>query len=266
MMSTALRHICIRGDGLAGTLAALALVRKLPHEIAVTLQRTADGTKTDAAFGTATTQNFYAFLLSLGLDEPDFLLGTASTFSLGSLYLDWGPKRRSWAQVYQHDLPIYDGVAFHHFITRRQKAEPDTPEVEAYLMAVQAARRGVFAHPPEDKTNPVSDMDYGYHILPQDLTRWFDTKLTGTRIKRVSTPVEADLYIDTTGTAGDWTREREIVAFSSTRARQKPSGSCRQLRPAPFGWQADTPLQGGLNRLTVCHPSSVAQATAAHGI
>ena len=288
-MTAALSHIAVLGDGLAGTLCALALARKLPNTTQLTLVRTPDGASADPAFGTVATPSFYEFLLGLGLQEPDLMLKTRSAFSLGTLYLEWGSQTRSWAQVYQHTLPIYDGVGFHHFITRRQQAEPNTPDLDAHLMAVQAARRGVFAHPPEDNDSPLAEVDYGYHVLPQDLTRWLDAQLSQTRVKIENgqiaashslkdtlTSVEldtgptitADLFIDTVGAVADqsrWSRERDIAILSSVRPRNRPAGVCRQVRPKAFGWQADTPLRETLHRLSVCHPDQLDLARAGHG-
>ena len=293
MPTVPLQKIVICGAGLAGLMCAAALSKSLPSSIEIVLIDSDGAGKTDVFFGTTTTPSSYKFLLDLGLREPDLLPITNTSFSLGTQYINWGSKARSWMQSFHQPLPIFEGVEFHHFLTRIRSVAPSLAELEPYLMSVQAARKSVFAHPRQDQITPLSNVEYGYHFLPLEWRKILANAITLTQVEIVKTTIEAvsrqendichlvlsdntridaDLFIDCMGHDSIFSmaekktinRSRQLNAATSFKPQETLGGVSRTLAGKDFGWTSKTPLQDGVHTLTMCHPSSEQDALKNH--
>jgi tryptophan halogenase len=275
-------------------MCASAFASALPSSIQITLIDTSGADKTDLFFGTVTSPSSYKFLLDNGISEPDLLPRTQSTFSLGTRYMDWGRENRDWTQSFHAPLPLMNGVYFHHYLTRLystclSETTSQLTDFESYIMSVQAARRGVFAHPPNDKKTPLSQIEYGYHFLPGEWRNMFAQKTAISHVQIMQSDIEkincegdqiravtlanndvisGDVFIDCLSadsqmnslSSKNWIGERRLKAVASfAPGAPKPSVS-RQLTAAKHGWQAQTPFQNGLHQLTVFDSASEAAA------
>ena len=289
MPDTCIQRIAVFGNGLAGLFCAAKLVKVLPKAIELTYVESTQVSTTDIFFGSVTPPSTYDFLLSLGISEPDFLPSTNTSFSLGTQYKNWGPNHREWTQSFHRPLPAYNGVAFHHYLTRLKTASPELSEIETYIMSVQAAKTGAFAHPPEGQKIPLADVEYGYHALPEDWRKVLTTKIANSSIRWVKAdPVkiirqvgdiqsvslsngdslEADFFIDALGPNSELTSPsqevqssgRQLKAISSFEPAEKLKNVSRTVTGTDFGWRAETPLQNGIHHLTVFAPTSATEA------
>jgi tryptophan halogenase len=175
--------IIIYGDGLAGQLAATALLKALPKETDIILLGTQADAKTDIFYGSVTSPSIYDFFLSLGISEPEVLLNTSTSFSLGTQYEAWGADNRSWTQSFHTPLPLFGTVGFHHYLKRLSNAASKPFALSDYIMSVQAAEKGVFAHPPEGQKIPLATVKYGYHFHPFEWVEFLSQRLKPSRIK-----------------------------------------------------------------------------------
>ncbi len=266
-------------------MCAIALANRLPNDIEITLIDTADADATDVFYGNVTSQTSYDFLLSLGITEPELLLETDTAFSLGTRYENWGLQKRYWTQSFHIPLPIFEGVDFHHFVIRHHQTSARPCSLEPYIMSVQAAEHGVFAHPPEGRKIPLASVEYGYQFSPKSWTDFFKTVLTKTRVKQIKqsikainreneivlslslddgTTLKADFYIDCSGqeailaTSGkrDWHGNRELRALSSFEKSETLGAVKRTLTATEYGWNSETPLRQCLSYLTICAPET----------
>ena len=279
--------IVICGNGLAANLTALALQENLSTNIQIELLRTGSQRNTDIFYGSTTAPDIYQFHLSLNVSEPDILLNTNSAFSFGSYFKNWGMTTQSWLQCFHLPFAVEKGVGLHHFITRQAKGD-----LQKYLINAQAALQGKFAHPPEEQQHPLSRAEYGYQFNPKEWSKYYATKLDSRRINIRSGEIEkvrveneiiteikltnaeaiqATLFIDCSGPDAQLltslgikqNSQRQLTALSSL----KPSslGSAyREINAFEFGWQAETPLRNGIERLTVSESSAQQQALECH--
>ena len=285
------KHIAIYGAGLAGTLCASALASLLPDDIDLSLIDVPGDNQKDIFFGTMSSPTIYDFLLNIGVTEPDLLPNTHTTFSLGTRYLNWGKAKRSWIQSFHKPLPVFQGVSFHHYLTRLRNISPQAAQIEAYIMTARAADKGVFAHPPENKRTPLSNMEYGYQFSPKEWCAFLSQKIESSRINRVSgnivkverehdqirsitltndQRVEAELYIDCTGLHSKITQakilsRRKLKAITSFKLKKEMSHACHLISGADYGWHSETVLQNGKQRLTIYDPTSEKPALEDHG-
>lgn len=283
-----IEHIAICGGGLAAHMTAAALSRQLPPTIRITLVTVADIAATDLFYGNVTAPSAYAFNLSAGLSEPSLVLEGDAAFSWGTNYVKWGGSR-SWIQCSQLPLPVIDGVLFHDYLGQQGIARLDR-----YLVAAAAARKGAFAHPPQQPQHPLSRAEYGYQIDPLTYARLFETNTNTARVHQVGgtlSEVEtgeggiaalrlsdggsltADLYIDCTGPeavllsrlGSSRSGSRRLRAVSGANAISALGPPMRTVTPGAYGWRAETPLRGRLQRVTFYDPEAEADALAAHG-
>ncbi len=291
MSNMPLEHIAICGAGLAGALCAAALTHNLPDNIKITLLDTPGAEDADIFYGDVTSPPIYDFLLSLNLPEPILLPNTNTTFSLGTKYTNWGQSQKSWIQSFHLPLPNFQGVEFHHYLSRLRNTAPSEAALEDYLMSAHAAAKGVFAHPPSDKSNPLSTVEYGYHFSAKEWRNFILRQLGSDRVTKVSGEIssfersngkinfirlvnneklKADLYIDCLGlNSKPFSRHehtgRKLRGLSSFEPELDDASACRKLEGASYGWSSTTALQGGRHRLTVYDPASEHIALAAHG-
>lgn len=290
MSNQSVKHIVICGAGFAGILCAFSLVTYLPKDIEITLIATPGENETDFFYGTVAGPTFNEFLLKLGMTEPDFLPKTNTTFALGTHYSNWGPAKRSWTQSFTKPLPMFQGVDFHQYLTRLRKTNPEAASLELYIFSALAASKGVFAHPPEDTKSPLSNLEYGYHVLPAEWRNFLSKKLESSRLNRISgeiqsverareritsltlsgdTKIEADFFIDCTGPRskihqGKINSQRRLKAFETFKTDTDLNSSSRRVSGTDYGWISETSFQNGTQRLTIYAPDAEDEAVYAH--
>ena len=295
MIATNVKTITIFGNGLAGLLCSAKLVRILPDEIKLTYVEASASNKTDIFFGTTTSPSFYEFLLGLDITEPFLLQNTNTSFSLGTQYKNWGPKHANWTQSFNRPLPVFNGVNFHHYLTRLKPTTLDLSDISSFVMAAKAAQKGVFAHPPNGQKIPLADLEYGYHISPISSRESIKSHLKKTPMSWVTADIDSvekendsilsvalsngqsitsDFIINALGkgskltaSAGEFAASNRTLSAISSLDQTKPMQNvCRTLTGKNYGWQSETPLQNGQHRLTVFDPASEDEAIKDHGV
>lgn len=291
---TSIETILICGGGLAGNMTATALAHILPKDIELILLDVPGSSNTDMLYGTVTSPLSYNFHLKMGITEPELLLETDTAFSLGTRYVNWGAQGRSWVQSFHIPLPIFEGVDFHHFITRRHKLNSEPCSLEPYIMSIEAAYKGVFAHPPEQRNTPLASVEYGYQFSPDNWADFYAKSIDQKRVTRLSgeigkvhhegdivrslslkdgRKIDADLYIDCSGQKSEIlscfgierNTRHSLRAMVTHQPLEKLGAVCRTLTAMDFGWSSETPLQTGTRHLTVYHPESESAALQSHG-
>ncbi len=285
----ALAHIAICGAGLAGYMTAAALSRHLPATTQITLVVVDDRPAADIFYGSVTAPSAYAFNLSMGVAEPRLVLDSNTIFSLGTYYRDWGGAGRSWVQGFQLPLPILNGVQFHQYLTRME-----IYDLEPFLVSAEAAKRGAFAHPPDNNRHPLSRAEYGYQLDAASYAELFAAVVRTSSARIINAGVAAvecgpegitglhlsdgqnlvaDLYIDATGPdatllsriGGRRLGERRLNATLNRGPSDAPRAAIRTLSGRDFGWQSTTSVCGAVDQLTVFTEEDEASALAALG-
>src|SRR5690349_3638841 len=154
-------RIVVCGGGLAAHLAAAALARQLPRSIQVVWVKSGDARDADLFYGSVSGPGAYAFNLAAGVSEPRLVLDTDTAFSWGTRFDDWGAAHHSWVQCFHLPFPVVGGVPYHQHLLRL-----GIGDLEPLLLPAVAARLGVFAHPPENGSGPLSRAEYGYQFDP----------------------------------------------------------------------------------------------------
>ena len=290
MIAEPIKTIAICGSGLAGGLCAASLVNTLPDTIRLILIDIPDSHEADIFYGTVTSPTTYDFLLSIGITEPELLTHSNTTFSLGTRFSNWGTKNRSWMQSFHKPLPLFEGVNFHHYLTRLRNINPKAYELEPYIMSAQAAYKNVFAHPSQDNATPLSNVEYGYHFSPKEWRDLLNVKTTHSRISKMSgnikkvqrennrinlitlsdgTNVQADLFIDCSGLNSKLSSSkiqsgRQLKAVESFKPRDKMLNVTRFLENTNYGWRAETAFQDKRHSLLIYDLNSEEDALSAH--
>lgn len=282
-----LRHIAICGSGLAARCTAAALANRLPSSIQITLVELRDQGASDLFYGNVTGPSAYEFNRSTGVPEPALVLNSDAAFSWGTKFDRWASGQRSWVQCHHLPLPIIDGVLFHHYL-----AQQGIEQLEPFLLPAVAARRGAFAHPPDQVANPASGpeylfsrAEYGYLFDPETYSALFTSGLNPARVRRLEAErlevelgpqgiaglrlssdqrLEADLYVDCTGPRRrllsalgvPFSGSRQLRAASSESQAASLGPPLRSVTAADHGWTAVTPLKGRLCRLAVYDASA----------
>ncbi len=283
-MTNYLETIAIAGNSLAASLCALSVRRSLPENLKIVWIRPQNPNRDDALYGNSTSPEAYELNLNNGVSEPELILETNTSFSLGTKYANWGQTQKSWMQCFHLPFPSDTGVAFQHLMTRFDGS------LEDYLIGAQAALHGAFAHPPsEDQRSPLSEAEYGYHFSPAEWSELFYSKLKKTQTEIVSSSVdfaevvngeitrirlgnnqivEADLYIDCTGTDALLRNSvelndrdgknvlREVALNETLTKKEKPGPAYRHIEQNPDGWRSITPLRNKEINLTLTSPVS----------
>lgn len=290
MTSAQIQKIALFGNGLAGLMCAAKLIRVLPESIQLTYIEPVDGFgQKDLFFGTITPPETYDFLLGLDISEPDFLPKTKASFSVGTQYKDWGPETRNWVQSFHRPLPVFNGVELHHYLARLNTKTSQSHDIADYIMSTQAAKAGVFAHPPEGKKIPLAEVEYGYHVRPEDWRQMLEAKIKNGSlqclkadiievlkdkygIKSVvlsnSQTLQADFFINALGPTSKFSSEESFASLEAPKIKaveafsphQGPMKVCRKITAKSYGWQSETPLKGGTHYLTIYAPDSETEA------
>ena len=279
-------RIFVCGDGLAAHMTLAALTQQLPPATAILWARGGRQDDGDLFYGNVTGPSAYAFNLSAGVDERQVILDSATIFSWGTRYASWGGGQ-AWMQSFALPFPVMDGVQFHQYLPGSGAGG-----IDPFVAGLQAARRGVFVHPPratgKGAPHPLSRAEYGYQFDPADYARLFAVP---DRVERVAGAVAsvivadggiagvtmddggmvtADLYVDLSGPKArllsalsqDAPAGRRI-AIAASDLPDDDQAPLRTVRATPQGWQGDTPLKGRTRRTVVGAPDIVegAQAT-----
>jgi len=287
-----IEHIVICGSGLAARMTAAALSRQLPAAIRITLVQVGDTSGTDLFYGNVTGPMSYAFNRSAGLEEPRLVLESDTAFSWGTKYDHWADGHRSWIQCFQLPLPIIDGVLFHQYLVQQ-----GIGQLEPFLPAAAAARKGAFVHPPQHPRKAglelLSRCEYGYQFdalsygalfeacIDKDRVRVVDA--ASIEVERVEAGIAAvrlpggeriagDLFVDCTGPDAllasqlgpPFTSTRKLGAAISYSPSAQLGAPMRTVSPASFGWRSDSPLRCRRARLTVYDPESATEALREH--
>lgn len=273
-------RVLVCGDGLAARMALAALARQLPPSIAILWARAGGQQGSDLFYGNVTGPSAYAFNLTAGVDERRLTLDSRTVFSWGTRYAEWGAVR-SWMQSFALPFPVIDGVQFHHYL-----GLAGAGGIDPFVAGLQAARRGVFVHPPRAGANgaphPLSRAEYGYQFDAEDYARLFEVperveRIAGTvaavgvadgQVAGVTMDdgrvVTADLYVDASGPparllgalAGGLPSGRRI-ALAASDLPADDQAPLRTIRATAQGWESYTPLKGRTRRTVVGAPGDV---------
>ncbi|WP_294318153.1 tryptophan 7-halogenase [uncultured Sphingomonas sp.] len=281
-------RVLVCGDGLAARMTLAALARQLPASTAIAWVRAGEQEANDLFYGNVTGPSAYAFNLSAGVDERQVMLDSATAFSWGTRYAGWGAGQ-AWMQSFALPFPVVDGVQFHQYL-----GLAGAGGIDPFVAGLQAARRGVFVHPPraaaDGTPHPLSRAEYGYQFDPADYARLFAVadrvervtgrlavvEVTDGRIAGVAMDdgrvVTADLYLDVSGpdarllsaVADDAPAGRRI-AIATSDLPSDDQAPLRTVRATDRGWESDTPLKGRTRRTVVGAAGDVAGAEAIVG-
>lgn len=280
----AVRKIVICGGGLAGRMTAAALAAYTCEALDITWLACQSATDADIFYGNLAPPSAYAFNLALGVTEPDLILNGDATFSYGTHYKSWGGRQLDWVQAFHLPLPVLEGVQFHQYLTQQ-----GIEELEPFLVSALAARRGAFAHPPEDRNSPLSRAEYGYHFEAEPYGRLFEIAAARGGISRIDAEIAsldlvegnigtvylsdgrsltADLWIDATGPqarllsqAGAKTLgTRHLTARLVRMPAESALGGATIVTGDAEGWHARTAVRSSVLSLTVEDAGKVTEA------
>lgn len=279
-MTSANLHVVICGGGLAGQMAAAALAPYACATLTVTWLSDQADPDSDLFYGHLAPPSAYAFNLACNVAEPDLILHSQTTFSFGTHYRDWGAQALDWVQAFHQPLPVLDGVPFHHYLTQQGQGV-----LEPYLVSAQAARAGVFAHPPEERNHPLSRAEYGYHFEAADYGQRFERAALNAGVRRMEARIAAvdvvdgnirtvhlsdgqsltaDVWIDASGPqavllsrlAPETLGQRRLTAQQVRSDTPPVTGGVTVVSGGPEGWQAKTPLRDSIVTLNVIDAES----------
>jgi tryptophan 7-halogenase len=153
-------EIVIAGGGTAGWLAAATLARFLGNCASITLVESDEiGT---VGVGEATIPQIHNLLISLGIDQSDFLRRTNASFKLGIEFVDWRRK----GERYIHSFgQVGRGVGLIQFrqLWLRARAMGVADDYGSYSYNVEAARQGRFALG-DGQSATIPGLAYAYHL------------------------------------------------------------------------------------------------------
>lgn len=260
-------------------MTAVALANGLGEAYRIVLAPISDSDNEDVFYGSVTAPSGYEFYRSLGLDEPNLFLGSATSFSFGTRYKNWPSSTQDWTQAHHQPLPVLAGVPLQHHLIR------NTVALEPLLISATAAGNGKFAHPPEDPAVPLSRAEYGYQFAAHEWTKLLqeivaasrvdiltghvegmdsaDGEITGLQMSSGET-VRADLYVDCSGSerlglkalAERFEVTRALIATISLKPASQLGPPCRVIEATPAGWMSQTFLQNGVSTMNVTNAST----------
>lgn len=257
-------------------MSAAALSASLPDNVKITIVETGANPAQDMFYGHVLPPQAYVFHLSIGLSEPELLLNTGTSFVFGTHFQSWAQTNRSWVQAFHQPLPVWDGMPLTKLIHQRPHAA-----LQSSLISAQAGLKGVFAHPSEDGTHPLSRAEYGYAFDPKQLCALYKASAMRRPIPLISAQIEtverddfgihslalstgktirADLFIDCTGPCAQLREKtkctdkvtRSVKASLKTTPGKPLRAATQTIRSGDYGWRSEVVLRSGSLRLTVC--------------
>ncbi|OSZ69340.1 hypothetical protein CAP40_00280 [Sphingomonas sp. IBVSS2] len=268
-----IRSIGIVGGGVAGWMAALALVRALPG-IQVSLIETEGPDWSLGPFGPAEASlpDFPAWLGEHGIDEGALLRGARGGFSLGTAVSGWAARDADWFLPFGTIGAPLAGIAFHQLAARIREGGRALRLADFSLAAVAAAA-GRFARPSPDPRSILSSYGYGLHLdraglaaalraasglepVGQFRRAIVEGAVTAVAL-RGGSRMSADLWLDCSGPAGllasrmggrweDWSAwlpcDRVIETWAEVEGVPPPHAHAGAFEA---GWQRTVPLVGG---------------------
>jgi tryptophan halogenase len=249
--------------------------------------------------GEATIPPIRRFNQRLCIDESEFIRQTQGSFKLGIEFVDWLRPGHSYIHPFGRYGADIDNVSFvHHWM--RQRAAGDPTPIDAYCLAIAAARAGKFTRPEERAEGVLSTLGYAYHFDASLYARYLrayserrgvlrtegrvaEVQLRGEDgfieavLMQSGERIEGDLFIDCSGFRGlliegalhtgylDWSHW-----LPCNRALAMPSAG--NAEPAPYtrstaraaGWQWRIPLQHRVGNGYVYSSEFVSDDEAAH--
>ncbi|ESQ74733.1 tryptophan halogenase [Asticcacaulis sp. AC402] len=279
------------GSGLAAQQVCAALAPYLCDSLGVTWIAGISSADSDFLYGNLAPPTAYDFNLSLGVSEPELILNSDTTFSYGTHVTNWGALKLNWVQAFHQPLPVLEGATFQHYLTQQGQAA-----LEPFLVSAVAARRGVFAHPPEDPAHPLSRAEYGYHFDATAYGALFELAAANGGVRKVAADVSAidavdgaikaihlsngqtltaDLWIDATGPqatllsqiggvrhSADLRQKRRLCVSLTRMEAETPGPAVTTVNGTSYGWQAKTALRTSTLMLTTSDPDSDLEAQA----
>jgi tryptophan halogenase len=277
VQSPSIRHIVIVGGGSSGWMAACSLSAALTKGCKITLIESEEiGT---VGVGEATIPPIKTLNQSMGLDETEFLKRTQGTFKLGIQFVDWAQQGHSYFHPFGPHGKQFDYAPQHQYWLRARQQDPQTPGIDEFSMAWQAAKRNKFAKPATDPMHVASTFDYAYHFDAGLYAKYLREVCEKRGVVRVEGKIdqvllrpedgfvekvklsdgrsfEADLFIDCSGFRGLLIEEALHTGYEDwshwlpcNRAMAVPCESAPQLLPytrataREAGWQWRIPLQ-----------------------
>lgn len=268
-----IRGIGIVGGGVAGWMAALALVRALPG-IQVSLIETEGPDWSLGPFGPAEASlpDFPAWLGEHGIDEGALLRAARGSFSLGTAVSGWAAREADWFLPFGTIGAPLATIAFHQLAARMREAGQPV-RLADYSLAAIAAAAGRFARPSPDPRSILSSFGYGLHLdragLADALRAAAGLEPAG-RFRRAigegtvsavelreGGQVTADLWLDCSGPGAslarrlddrweDWSAwlpcDRVIETWTEVEGVPPPHAHAGAFEA---GWQRTVPLAGG---------------------
>jgi len=267
-------------------MTAAALSRSLPDSVTMTIIETVRNPVEDMFYGHVLPPAAYAFHLSIGLSEPELLLNTGTTFVYGTHFQNWAQTEKSWVQCFHQPLPVWHSVPLTKLIHQLPHAS-----LQSALISGQAAMSGVFAHPSEDESHPLSRAEYGYAIESGQLSSLYKAVTLRRSVELISAQIEtvdrngaditrltlsdgrmisAGLFIDCTGPSAQLQNKPDASAINakrtvSTTIRKTtgtPLGAASlRISSGEYGWRSDVILRTGAIRMTVSDAASKTNQT-----
>ena len=279
MSEGVLDHILICGSGLAFEAGLAALARNLDPSIRITALELEPEDCFDPLYGSVMPPTAFTDLRLWGIEEPELLLKTDTSFCYGTSYANWAGQL-SWTQSYHLPLPVWDGIELHFYLTHLGLP------LEPYLVSAVCGKAGRFAHPPADPKIPLSRAEYGYQFDPSSLAGFLAGKDLPANVRRIrgeigsilveddrikaialsdGSNLEAEFFIDATGPSGKlmealgncFQAERRI-GFAQSRQECDTLGSAlRDVQGRPYGWQSQIHLRNQTISFALCHPDQL---------
>ncbi|MBO6689409.1 MAG: tryptophan 7-halogenase [Henriciella sp.] len=193
--------IVIVGGGSAGWMTAAALSSLLdPRSVKITLIESEEiGT---VGVGEATIPDIINFNGILGIKETDFLRATNGTFKLGIEFNNWGRLGDTYFHPFGEHGVDMQGIDFHQYWMRFQRANPGS-SIEEFSLSAVASRAGKFAMPTNDPRSVLSQLRYAYHFDATAYARFLRDYAEQRGVKRVEGKVVEVNLKDETGFISD---------------------------------------------------------------
>ncbi|MBO9713438.1 tryptophan halogenase family protein [Sphingomonas sp.] len=162
MNAQGVQRVVVVGGGTAGWMTAAALVKLLPRRVSVRLvESEAIGI---VGVGEATLPHIRAFNERMGIREADFMAWTRGTFKLGIEFADWGALGESYIHPFGTFGYGAGTIDFHQYWLRLRQSGVAVPDLQAFSVGVQIARRNKFQLPDPDPRTLGSTFAYAYQF------------------------------------------------------------------------------------------------------